>query len=212
MTTLKEYLENSITAIADKFDGELVKEHLDFFYDWKNLNLDYVIDMFMLKEPFLPVNFQEDEEFADAFDSTEKNLRYEIIKNTLKQNIDLKNNQKNIQMFTEYSIILNFFDALIYEQNAPLINSLHDNFHSLQTCSDFPLLSCQKQILIARKRLWLLLRHFGDKDRNSILNEGHIGFLSIFEEQTVCNFQYNRYEEDYIRRFQEKENSSNESN
>ena len=100
MTTLKEYLENSITAIADKFDGELVKEHLDFFYDWKNLNLDYVIDMFMLKEPFLPVNFQEDEEFVVAFDLTEINLRYEIIKNTLKQNIDLKNNQKNIQMFT----------------------------------------------------------------------------------------------------------------
>ena len=84
-----------------------------------------------------------------------------------------------------------------------LINSLHDNFHSLQTSTDFPLLSRQKQILIARKRLWLLLRHLDEEDRNLILNEEQRGFLSVFEDQTVFKFKYNSSEEDYIRKYQD---------
>ena len=86
-----------------------------------------------------------------------------------------------------------------------LVNSLHEDFHSLQTCSEFSSLTRHKKILIARKRLWLLLRHFKDEDRNLILNEKDHGFLSIFEEQTVFKFQYHKTENAYIEKFREKD-------
>ena len=86
-----------------------------------------------------------------------------------------------------------------------LVNSLHDDFHSLQTSSEFSPLTRHKKILIARKRLWLLLRHFKDVDRNLILNEEDQGFLSIFEEQTVFKFQYHKTENAYIEKFREKD-------
>eukprot|EP00111_Clytia_hemisphaerica_P000482 TCONS_00001385-protein len=85
-----------------------------------------------------------------------------------------------------------------------LVNSLSCGFHSLQTCLEFSVLSRHKQVLIARKRLWLLLRHFFDKYRDLILNEEGFGFLSLFEEQTVFDFQYNKTECAYIKEFQEK--------
>ena len=81
-----------------------------------------------------------------------------------------------------------------------LINGFHDSFISIHMCADFMLLSRKTQIMIARKRLWLLLRSFEDDDRSLVLNEEGCGILSINEEQTVCDFKYNRIEEKYIER------------
>ena len=127
----------------------------------------------------------------------------------------IKEDASSVDMGKQYILkYLSFSEEMDFGtvNDAPLVNSLHDNFHSLQTCSEFSSLSHNKKILIARKRLWLLLRHLGDEDRNLILNEEDIGFLSIFEEQTVCDFEYNSSEDEYITKYQEeKEKLTNEN-
>ena len=82
--------------------------------------------------------------------------------------------------------------------NESLINELHENFPILQTSTRFMSLSSQMQILIARKRLWLLLRFMKEDNREVLLNEEGYGFLSIFEGQKVFNFKYNGMEKHYI--------------
>ena len=76
-----------------------------------------------------------------------------------------------------------------------LINCLNDSFISIHMCADFMSLSRKMQVMIARKRLWLLLRSFEGDDRIAILNEEDCGLLSIFEEQTAFNFKYNNIEQ-----------------
>ena len=77
-----------------------------------------------------------------------------------------------------------------------LINAFSDSFISIHMCPDFMSLSRKMQVMIARKRLWFLLRSFDDDDRSLILNEEDCGFLSIFEEQSVCNFKCNNIEQE----------------
>ena len=67
---------------------------------------------------------------------------------------------------------------------------------------DFMALSSKVQVLIARKRMWLLLRNFDKESRKILLNEEDCGFLSIFEDQSVFDFEYNNTEESYMRKFQ----------
>ena len=85
-----------------------------------------------------------------------------------------------------------------------LINRLDDNFPTLDMNPDFASLSQKTQILIARKRLWLLLRDFDQENRKILLNEEGNGFLSIFVDQTTFNFQYNDVEETYIEKWEKR--------
>ena len=78
--------------------------------------------------------------------------------------------------------------------NEAFINRIKDSFIKIHMRADFMSLSRKTQITIARKRLWFLLRSFEDDDRSALLNEEGCGFLSIFEEQTVCDFQCNNVE------------------
>ena len=79
-----------------------------------------------------------------------------------------------------------------------LINGLKEPFPSIQMCPEFMSLSRRMQILIARKRLWLLLRGFDLIPQYITINLERLGFLSIFEEQPVFNFEFNSFEKEYI--------------
>ena len=104
---------------------------------------------------------------------------------------------KNILRYLVYSEEMNFG----LDIDTELINSFEDNFHTIQMCSEFQNLSLKMQILIARKRLWLLMRNLKPTDSSVLLNDENYGLLSIFEEQSVFNFKFNCEEEDYIERF-----------
>ena len=64
-----------------------------------------------------------------------------------------------------------------------LINTISDNFIDLHMSSEFMALSKETVIMIARKRLWLLLRNVDEKAL--ILNKKECGLLSIFDHQAV---------------------------
>ena len=85
------------------------------------------------------------------------------------------------------------------EVKRTLINEVQDVFPSLQMHPEFSLLSPKTQVLIARKRLWSLLRGFNAKDRSVLLNEIGYGFVTIFEGQSAFEFEYNNSEERYIK-------------
>ena len=85
-----------------------------------------------------------------------------------------------------------------------LVNRLVDNFPTVQMNPDFASLSSQMQVLIARKRLWLLLRNFDEKNRKMLLNEEGYGLLSIFADQTTFNFEYNDEEKRYIEKWEDR--------
>ena len=83
-----------------------------------------------------------------------------------------------------------------------LVNELKDPFPSIQMCPEFMSLSRKMQILIARKRLWLLLRGLNLTTLHFILNMEETGLLSIFEEQLEFDFEYNATEKEIIERCQ----------
>ena len=93
-----------------------------------------------------------------------------------------------------------FAEEINFDQsvNTNLINTISDDFLSLHMSLDFMSLCKNTQILIARKRLWLLLRKIQTENRTMILDEKDCGFLSIFEDQSVFKFKLNNQEKNYI--------------
>jgi len=82
-----------------------------------------------------------------------------------------------------------------------LVNSIEDNFLDIHMSKDFMELSSKMQVLIARKRMWLLLRNSEEKKRKMLFNEEDCGFLSIFDDQFVFDFRFNGSEKEYIKQF-----------
>ena len=93
-----------------------------------------------------------------------------------------------------------FAEEMNFDQSikAILINEVSDDFLSFHMSSDFMSLSKNTQVLIARKRLWLLLRKIEKENRTMILNEKDCGLLFIFEDQSVFKFKLNDLEKGYI--------------
>ena len=98
------------------------------------------------------------------------------------------------------------FEEMNFGPCDKLINTIKDDFPSIHMSVDFMALSSKVQVMIARKRMWLLLRGFDKESRKMLLNEEDCGFLSIFEDQSVFDFEYNDTEEIYIRKFRKPVN------
>ncbi|XP_066928540.1 uncharacterized protein [Clytia hemisphaerica] len=92
-------------------------------------------------------------------------------------------------------------EAMNFDPCEVLVNSIEDNFLDIHMSKDFMELSSKMQVLIARKRMWLLLRNSDEKKRKMLFNEEDCGFLSIFDDQSVFDFKFNGSEKEYIKQF-----------
>ena len=125
----------------------------------------------------------------------------ETIKKYIKSEIDCAVDKETLLKYLAFSDEMDFGPSVVDH----LINAIRENFPSLHMSLGFMSLSSKMQILIARKRLWLLLRNFNENERRILLNKEDCGFLSIFEGQKVFNFEYNNAEKYYLEKCGQKE-------
>ncbi|XP_066920121.1 uncharacterized protein [Clytia hemisphaerica] len=91
---------------------------------------------------------------------------------------------KETLLYLKLSSIFGFTKA---EQR--LVNKIDDKFPRLQVHQEFTWLNTRAKVLLARKRLWNLLKNF--QERSYLLNKSNVGLLSVLQTYEQTEFEFN---------------------
>ena len=69
-----------------------------------------------------------------------------------------------------------------------LVNQIKENFLKLQMYQEFTWLNIRTKVLLARKRLWTLLKDF--QERPYLLNTQNVGLLSLLADYEQMEFSF----------------------
>jgi len=125
LTSLSDFIEESLVKNFEKFSGNLTRGDVLFVRMANAFNLKLLLCLFMNKDPYVPRprTAKKNLMLANVFQNLERTLKYEILKNTImRETVHMPGSKE----FLELKIILNFLDALIYEDKI-LDNSTYNS-------------------------------------------------------------------------------------